>query len=127
MIVRAPGAAKPGTRVDSMVSGVDVLPTVLELMDLPKVNGVHGRSLVPLWRGAESKAHDAIFSGQDYEGATRLVMMRTPEWKFTRYDEGGTELYNTVEDPDELHNRAGESKYAGVLSRMATTELNCAA
>ena len=45
-------------------------------------------------------------------------MMRTPEWKLTRYDEGGTELYNTLEDPDELHNRAGEPKYAGVQSRL---------
>src|SRR5947209_18538920 len=101
-----------------MVSGIDVLPTILELLQLPKVSGVHGRSLVPLWRGSESRAHDAIFSGQEYHGATRLVMMRTPEWKLTRYDEGGTELYNTLEDPGGRQNRAGEPKYAGVQSRL---------
>jgi len=39
-------------------------------------------------------------------------MLRTPRYKFTRYDDGGSELYDLERDPDELENRAGASDYA---------------
>jgi len=73
----------------------------------------------PLWRGTEREAHERIFAGQDYEGLDRLVMVRTPEWKLTRYDESGGELYNLLDDPDELYNRIDDPKYSAVATRLS--------
>jgi len=87
-------------------------------MGLPSPRNIHGRSLAPLWKGSEKSAHAEVFSGDNYEGLDRLVMMRTPEWKLTRYDDGGGELYNLADDPSELDNRIEDPKYAAVVQRL---------
>jgi len=117
LIIRAPGFPR-GARVEGMVSGVDVLPTVLETMRLPCPGDIHGRSLVPLWRGTESKARGAVFAMQDFEGLNRMVMLRTGQWKFGRYDDGGRELYDLTHDPNELQNLAGNPKYSDIESKL---------
>lgn len=118
LIVRAPGDLPRGARVDALVSGVDFLPTMLELMGLPREPGLHGTSLAPLWQGTRRKAHDRVFAGQGYEGLDRIVMLRTPEWKLTRYDEGDGELYDLQKDPHELHNLIDERGYSSVVRRL---------
>jgi arylsulfatase A-like enzyme/Tfp pilus assembly protein PilF len=64
LIVRLPPGTGPGGRVvEQRVSTVDVLPTVLDLLEVGAPDGVQGRSLVPLWndsvRGAAPPAHYA--------------------------------------------------------------------
>jgi arylsulfatase A-like enzyme len=117
LIMRAPGLPA-GVRVSSLASGIDVMPTVLEAMGLRTPSGIHGRSLVPLWKGGSQPIHAEIFSGGNFEGLDRLVMLRTPEWKLTRYDEGGGELYNLADDPSELDNLIGNPKYSAVVQRL---------
>jgi arylsulfatase A-like enzyme len=118
LIVRAPGGLPRGAKVDALVSGVDFLPTILELMGLPAEPGLHGTSLVPLWRGNRQKAHDRVFACQGYEGLDRIVMMRTEDWKLTRYDDGGGELYDLREDPHELRNLIDEPHYSSTVRRL---------
>jgi hypothetical protein len=45
-------------------------------------------------------------------------MLRTPEFKYARYDDGGSELYDLTRDPDELENRADDSAYAGRVGEL---------
>ncbi len=51
LLVVAPGRLAPGRRIPHPVSLIDLLPTVLELADLPPAEISQGRSLVPLLRG----------------------------------------------------------------------------
>ena len=51
LIVVWPGRIPPGSRVDEAVSLIDVLPTVVELADLPRPEIQQGQSLVPLLMG----------------------------------------------------------------------------
>ena len=51
LIVSWPGHLQAGTRVAEPVSLLDVLPTVLELADLPPASVQQGQSLVPLLTG----------------------------------------------------------------------------
>jgi len=51
LIVVWPGHIAPGRRVSEPVSLLDLLPTVLELADLPLPEVMQGRSLVPLLTG----------------------------------------------------------------------------
>jgi len=117
LIMRSPGMTA-GARVETGVSGVDLLPTTLELLGLPAQTGIQGRSLVPLWRGDQVPGHDPVFACQGFEGYDRLAMWRTPDWKLTRYDEGGGELYDMRGDPHELHNLIDDARHASVRQRL---------
>jgi arylsulfatase A-like enzyme len=112
LMIRAPGRVRP-TRVDSMVSLTDVMPTVLELYGLesiPGVAGMDGRSLIPVITGEVSEHRDAVLLSESTWQAKRGV--RTPEWKYIRcwdpgiYPRDGVELYDVTTDPDEQVNLA---------------------
>lgn len=53
MIFWGPGRVPAGKRVDAPVSLVDVLPTLVDLAELPPEPDLYGRSLRPLMEGAE--------------------------------------------------------------------------
>jgi hypothetical protein len=48
LIMRAPGLVPAGRRIEAPVGLIDVMPTMLDLLGLPAVEGVRGRSLAPL-------------------------------------------------------------------------------
>jgi arylsulfatase A-like enzyme len=117
MIFRAPGRGTGIVRTDP-VSGIDVFPTLCDLMGLPKPSGIPGQSLVSRWEGKESHPDQPIFSAQGTPGKNRAVMMRTPKYKYTRYDDGGSELYDVDRDPDELDSRVDSAGYAQILTQL---------
>ncbi|MBG88054.1 MAG: arylsulfatase [Verrucomicrobiales bacterium] len=120
-IVRWPGVVKPGTTSDSLVSTLDVLPTIADAIKLPvfKRPRTDGRSLVPLLRGKASGWRDAWFDtyemvhlGNNGE-VPYMRMIRTQDWKLILYNnpdgsplDSGTrhELFNLRNDPGELTN-----------------------
>ena len=62
LIIRAPGLATEG-RSDSLVSTVDIMPTLLDLLSLPALAECDGRTLRPVLQGnMKAKIHDFIFA-----------------------------------------------------------------
>ncbi len=63
LLIRAPGVTRPGVVSDTPVVSMDFYPTMLELAGIDPMPEQHcdGRSLVPLLKGAESLARDAIY------------------------------------------------------------------
>jgi arylsulfatase A-like enzyme len=118
MIFRAPGRQAGIVRTDP-VSGIDVFPTLCDLMGLSKPQRIPGQSMVSRWEGRESDPNRTIFSAQGIPGRNRAVMMRTPRYKFTRYDDGGGELYDLDRDPDELENRLESREYDKVRAQLS--------
>lgn len=103
-MLRPVGDSFTPRRVNDLVSLVDVVPTVLELMDLNSGNSrFQGESAVPLMRG-ESRPDKATFT----HAVSRMPIRhsaRQGQWRFilhrvTREEE----LYNLAEDPGELTN-----------------------
>ncbi len=45
-------------------------------------------------------------------------MLRTPRFKYTRYDDGGSELYDLDRDPKELENLVNTAAYAHPLAQL---------
>jgi arylsulfatase A-like enzyme len=81
---------------------------------LGPLEGASGRSLTPLLRGEAVELHDCVFS----EYGPR-VMARTHEWKLVLYlGETYGELYDLVDDPDELHNLYAAPEAAAAKGRM---------
>jgi len=54
MVLRAPGMVPPGTRVSGTVSNYDLAPTLLDLAGLEPWTDRSGKSLRPLWKGADA-------------------------------------------------------------------------
>ena len=99
-----------GRCVGSMVRLIDVLPTLLELLEIEWADeAASGRSFAPLLRGQAWEPAPAFVS---VSGLPRDLVMhgvRTERYKYTYgpyNDEFPEELYDLHEDPDERHNRA---------------------
>jgi arylsulfatase A-like enzyme len=115
-LVCFPKKIAPGRVIHTQVRGIDVLPTILELLEIPVPEYLEGRSLMPVLRGEEAEDRIAFIqtSRAGYGEADplnvtdRIRAVRTPEWKLVHYDyqENQTrfELYRLAEDPDEQRN-----------------------
>lgn len=59
VLIRLPGQSEPQTRTE-MVSSVDVMPSLLELLGAPLPEGMDGRSWAPLLRGETQADRDFV-------------------------------------------------------------------
>jgi len=115
LIIRGPGPFRGGRVIDGSVGLIDVLPTFFDYAGCTPVQGVHGRSFLPLLTSAhpEAAAGRPVFSeeilNRDNTGEdvlVRLISVRTAHWKYIiTFDElRGTvveEAYDLVRDPGE--------------------------
>lgn len=89
LLMRVPGLAP--TRVREAVSGVDVLPTLLELLGLPVPETAFGRSLVPAMRGA-GLDDEPILSELSLNPDYRSDSLQLGPWKLVRDHTGRSTL-----------------------------------
>ncbi len=109
-IVAGPGMPV-GKRVDTPVSHVDALPTILEGVGMPVPSGYPGVSLFDVARGA--KPERTVLS--EYHGmgsSTGAFAIRVGKWKYVHYAKYPPQLFNLETDPDEVHDLAADAKYA---------------
>ena len=60
VLFRRPGQAQPGVDRTNLVSSVDIMPTVLDLLGIAPPAGMDGRSLVPLIHGESQPGRDHV-------------------------------------------------------------------
>jgi len=104
LIVRLPGGKRPGQRVSSRVSTLDLYPTALGAVGLKPRKQLPGQDLSPLLQGLEegSTPDRSIFAETDYEGKQRALWQG--EWKLLVSPDGTRPngLFNLSTDPGEL-------------------------
>ena len=96
-------------KIGSFVQQIDILPTVMDLLNMRKPQATGGESLLPLVYGDTEKIHDCIICSQGLWQASRAI--RIGDWKFIDILERGFwgpdsayELYDLGKDPDEENN-----------------------
>lgn len=117
LFIRLPGQTSHKT-IAHRVSSIDVMPTILDLLDIPPPGQLRGASLVPALRGAA--VHRDLFSETDYRAYTYKRSVVTPDgWKLIYTLESKTrELYDLTADPHETKNlAAAEPRRADDLER----------
>jgi arylsulfatase A-like enzyme len=124
-LVRYPPLIRPGTVDDThMVLNVDLAPTLLQLADIPASLDLHGRSLLPLIRNADTPWRDAfLYEYYEYPAehcARKNRGVRTSRWKLIHFWEQPEEweLYDLQNDPDETRNLAYDRRYARQVDTM---------
>ncbi|MGD2116111.1 MAG: tetratricopeptide repeat protein, partial [Acidobacteriota bacterium] len=110
-ILHVPGGPR-GLRIPQAVGQVDLVPTVLDLLDEDPPDRTAGVSLVPLLEGrASTERMDRTLYGETFlpfytYGWSKLRVLRQGRMKWI--DAPTPELYDTVRDPRELSNLAGQ-------------------
>lgn len=111
-------AAEPGRVVPEQVRVTDLLPTILELCDLPAPEGIEGRSLMTLLRRELDEPRIAYADALNLEEAYVRIEALPPKqrddlyavtdghwkWILHRTHPEESELYDLDADPEELHN-----------------------
>jgi N-sulfoglucosamine sulfohydrolase len=123
LLLRHPGMAPPAVHAE-LVSSVDVMPTLLELLGVPPPPGMDGRSWGPLLRGEPQDTRDAVFtevstvrSGASYP--QRAVRTPTLALLFQPWANGQTAFR-----VEAMHGRtfsalvAAARRHAGVAARV---------
>jgi arylsulfatase A-like enzyme len=142
LLVRYPPLVAPGTESDALVLNVDFAQTFLELVGVPALERMQGRSMVPLLGGAT--ADDAGWREQTYyrywehlDGSHHVAAhrgVRTRDRKLVHYYGSGCgqpgastattaqewELFDLERDPRELHSVHDDPAYADDLARLRT-------
>jgi arylsulfatase A-like enzyme len=112
---RASADATRGMADARFVECVDVVPTVLDFLDLPiPGHRIEGRSLLPLLRGEQPAWRDFTYAELDYgfkEARQRLgrtpqesraFSLRTERWRYVHWLDLPEQLYDLQADPDQF-------------------------
>ncbi|MDR9829649.1 sulfatase-like hydrolase/transferase, partial [Vibrio sp. FNV 38] len=142
-LIKFPNGQYGGQTFDSLVDSVDIMPTILELLDMEIPNNVQGKSLLPYLEGKTETHKDEIYAqyfcgGLQNESA---LCVKDKRWKLTSYPEGHEiekhmpldhplsksflfdqedvkgELYDLEKDPYERHNLFNKSEYADIKKK----------
>jgi N-acetylglucosamine-6-sulfatase len=120
LLVRWPGRVKAGAKIDTLVSSVDLAPTVLDLAGVSIGPQVQGLSFAPALlgrKGPERQAAYTEYNGDevfDWVDQSTYRAVRTRRWKLIRWVQDPTraELYDLVADPYEMTNLYADPRYA---------------
>jgi arylsulfatase A-like enzyme len=108
--IRMPGNHPANGKVFSSPSAhIDLVPTLLELVDLPIPEHLDGRSLLPLLEDNEGAGVSRMIYAfkQGYDFSPWPGSMRNGQSLYVRRTETDHELYDLVDDPEQQQNLAG--------------------
>ena len=129
-----------GHRVTELTQAIDVMPTILDWIGLEVPRTCDGRSLVPFlkgktpdeWRQFVHFEHDfREVRSQDVERALGITsdqccyaVIRGRKWKYVHFAALPPLLFDLENDPNEMHNLAGDASLRDVLLDCARRMLD---
>ncbi|MFP4026501.1 MAG: sulfatase [Candidatus Brocadiia bacterium] len=85
MIMRGPGGFEGGRVLDSLLSHVDLFPTLCDLLEIQPPDWLEGKSFMPIIRGETEEINDAIFTEVTFHAAYEPQRaVRTRRFKYIR-------------------------------------------
>lgn len=106
LIIQIPSAKLEGKIITSQATAIDIMPTLLEILDLPVPQSVQGKSLIRQILGksprSESFAYSESYFARYHFGWSELKSLRNSDYKYIQAPK--PELYDLRSDPDENYN-----------------------
>ena len=114
LIISGPGIPKNEVN-NALVYLYDLFPTLTDYLKIPTPVGMDGKSLLPLLTGEKKEIRNTLYTA--YRNTVRAV--RNEEWKLIHYPQiDHDQLFNLIQDPEEINNLADVSKYEPQLNKM---------
>ncbi|WP_299671426.1 sulfatase [uncultured Polaribacter sp.] len=113
LLIFDPRDGKPKVST-SIVSLLDVYPTLLEMTNLPKNNKLEGKSIYSILKNPEKKINEFILTSKN-DG---IHSLRSEHYRYIVYKNGFEELYDHRKDPNEWNNIAKNSSEKKVLQEF---------
>lgn len=100
LIMKGPGGFSGGIVKDALVSLIDLVPTVYDLVGIDTPEFVDGRSLIPLANRSKAAIRDAVFAEVNYHASYEpMRCVRTERYKYIRrYDQRNSMVLPNVDD-----------------------------
>lgn len=97
-----------------VVSLLDVFPTIIDSLNLPKLDHLEGQSLLQIMFTENAIWDNHALTTMDYKNHS----VRGIRWRYTRYKDGSEELYDKKFDPNEFFNLAEYKSLKRVKKRL---------
>jgi choline-sulfatase len=118
LIMAGPGLPR-GKVIDTPVSHVDMVATMLDAAGVARPANLRGRSLLPMAGGAAGDHPGYAYSESHSEGnCTGSFMIRKGDWKYIHFVGDAPLLFNLRDDPGELNNLAGAKQTSEVRKEL---------
>ena len=111
LILRCPDSV-PNRRVPNVASSIDIVPTILDLLEIAVPEEMSGITLRQSWdydHNRRSAAFAEVYETYGYWAPVFTVV--TENWKYSWYLGDSDELYHLAEDPLELTNLANDAEH----------------
>ncbi|MDR1637907.1 MAG: sulfatase [Treponema sp.] len=124
-LMRWKGVIKEGVSSDVCLNTVDIMPTLLSLMDLPASGEAEGMSVKDALLGKPGAAEPegALMMGTGataiFEDGREWRAFRTKQYTYATYLSDKSELlFDNLADPLQMKNLAGDSAYEGIKADL---------
>jgi len=110
LIIISPGITKPETRCTRPVSLIDLFPTLIDICGLSGNDVLEGLSLMPLLKNPQAKREQPAITTYGRNNHS----LRSEQYRYIIYEDGGEELYDHQNDDNEWINLADKPEYAKI-------------
>lgn len=108
LIIKMPGSSELiAKRIDGLSDIVDIMPTVLDILNINFKEQMQGQSLLPIMQGRQKNIKNKIYASLDTAKSQELRLVRTERWKYITHGPNFSEkdeLYDLNEDRAERRN-----------------------
>lgn len=88
LMMRGPGEFQGGKTIDSLISQIDIFPTLCDWLGLEKPDWIDGVSFLPVVKGTATSTREEIFAEVNFHAAMEPQRcIRTKRWKYIRRDD----------------------------------------
>lgn len=109
-----PGVTKPGGVCTRAVDFMSIYPTLMDVVGLPTPVHVEGGSIRQLLADPLAAWDRPALMTWEFNNHA----VRSNDWRYIRYANGGEELYDTRVDPNEWHNLATNPSYDARMTEL---------
>ncbi len=140
LLMRVPWLQEAGRVAEGRISQIDLVPTLLDLMDQPVPDGLHGVSRRSVLEGQRSLADNDVFvewngrngrkgrlvserpdaEGNRFLGSPWRTVVSADGWKLNLSPDDQCELYDLNGDPCEMVNLYGDPAQRGRVRDLAS-------